>query len=421
MIRSRTARLIAGIVSGVATSVTPPAAVPGPASAATASSGTKARKRRGLGAALVLVTASLLAVATTTAASASPSAPNSCAKIHDKVGKSHIAIMAAAGTCVADHASDVANGTPPLIWHGGAVMGTRATGPVVVTPIFWSPSNYPMAFSYKALLLNYHGAVANSSGHLTNVYSVLTEYFGSNGQIRYQFNPAFPIFDSNPLPASGCTVASQDTFGIYADGSGYSACLDDAQITAEIDRVTAATGLPHNLSHIYVIYLPKHVESCILPGQTTSTANGQACTINYQPTGLYCAYHGEDSTNAIYANMPYPIYGSATGFTCSSEAIFGVTQSPNNNLDGDVQISTASHEISESITDPDTATGWYDSSGFEIGDECAYIFGPVSGVPGRFYNQVISNYRYLTQEEFSNRDFAITGGGCVQNVLQEAG
>jgi hypothetical protein len=80
---------------------------------------------------------------------ASPSTSSSCVKIHDKVGKSHIAIMPAAGTCAADHESDVANGTPPLIWHGGPVMGTRATGPVVVTPIFWSPSNYPMAYSYK--------------------------------------------------------------------------------------------------------------------------------------------------------------------------------------------------------------------------------------------------------------------------------
>ena len=294
-------------------------------------------------------------------------------------------------------------------------MSTRETGALTVTPIFWSPGNYPMANSYKTLLLNYHGAVANSSGQLTNVYSVLTQYSGSNGQIRYQFNPSFPIFDSDPLPASGCTVASTDTSGIYADGSGYSACLDDAQLQAEVDSVTAANGLPHNLSHIYVLYLPKHVESCFFAGSTTTAAN--ACTINFQPSAAYCAYHAEDSTNAIYANMPFPIYGSATGFTCSSEAVFGVTQSPNNNLDGDVEISPASHEISEASTDPDTMTGWYDSSGFEIGDECAYIYGLASGPAGRFYNQVISNSRYLTQEEFSNGDFALTGGGCVQNVL----
>ena len=190
----------------------------------------KAHKRLGLSAALALVAGSMLAMGTPMAASAaphsaaSPSTSGSCVKIHDKVGKNHIAIMPAAGTCAANHESDVANGTPPLIWHGGPVMGTRQTGPVDVVPIFWSPANFPMAFSYKALLLNYHGAVANESGHVTNVYSVATEYFGSNGQIRYQFTPSFPIFDSDPLPASGCTVAGTDTSGIYADSSGYSAC-----------------------------------------------------------------------------------------------------------------------------------------------------------------------------------------------------
>lgn len=70
--------------------------------------------------------------------------------------------------------------------------------------------------------------------------------------------------------------------------------------------------------------------------------------------------------------------------------------------------------------DPDTNTGWYDSSGFENGDECAYIFGQTHGQPGRLYNQVIGGFRFLTQEEFSNRDFNITGGGCVQSASAEA-
>ena len=36
------------------------------------------------------------------------------------------------------------------------------------------------------------------------------------------------------------------------------------------------------------------------------------------------------------------------------------------------------------------------------------------------YNQVINGRHYLTQEEFSNNDFFITGGGCVQNANDEA-
>ena len=86
-------------------------------------------------------------------------------------------------------------------------------------------------------------------------------------------------------------MASTDTRGIYADNSGYNACLDDDQVMAETDSVIAAHGLPHNLSHIYVLFLPKHVESCFFAGSTTTSAN--ACTINYQPSAAYCAYHSQ--------------------------------------------------------------------------------------------------------------------------------
>jgi len=56
------------------------------------------------------------------------------------------------------------------------------------------------------------------------------------------------------------------------------------------------------------------------------------------------------------------------------------------------------------------------SSGFENGDECAYIIGPTQGTPGQLYNQVIKHRHYLTQEEFSNRNFFKTGGGCLQSA-----
>jgi hypothetical protein len=318
----------------------------------------------------------------------------------------------------AHNTSDPASGTPPLIFHGGSMMMTPSTGPLVVTPIFWNPSSFPMGSSYTSLISSYLSAVSSASGQNTNVFSVLNEYSGNNGQINYSVTLGTPVNDTHALPASGCRVAGTDGTGIYADGSGYSACLDDAQLQTEINSVTAASGLPRNLSHIYVLYLPKHVESCFNPGSTTTSAN--ACTINYQPSAAYCAYHSETASSAVYASMPYPVYNSGTGFSCGSESSFGVVESPNGNPDADVAISPTSHEISEAITDPDTSTGWYDSSGYEIGDECAYIYGATQGTAGQLYNQVINGLHFLTQEEFSNNDFAVTGGGCVQAAVDEA-
>jgi hypothetical protein len=409
---------------------------------------TIAHKRLGLGAALILGAGTLLALTTSTTASAitsssgTPAAPpctisaqqvNNSARAHhpNPIGGVIVATgtSTSTGACHKPPPEPAFNGLPPLLFHGspavctaspcfnGNVMMTASTGPLVVVPIFWDPTGFPMSSSYKNIILSYLGDVAKASGKTKNVFSILNEYFGNNGQINYNVQLGSAIEDTNPITSS-CTLEAADTTGIYADGSGYSACVDDAQLQAEVDRVSAAAGLPHDLSHIYVLYLSKHVESCILPGQTIDPSNGQACTINYEPTAAYCAYHSADPASAVYANMPYAIYASPVGFTCGSDARFPVIQSPNGNPDADTEISPTSHEINESITDPDTQTGWYDQAGFENGDECAYIFGRTRGAPDAFFNQVINGGHFLTQEEFSNKLFASSGGtaGCLQGA-----
>jgi hypothetical protein len=375
----------------------------------------RALGRRGLGAALALALLGLFAAAAPMAASASSQAPNACApQIRGPARVGHFAgIVGAVADCKAHNTSDAANGTPPLIFHGGAVMGTQSTGPVVVTPIFWNPAGHPMASAYKDIIDTYLAGVAAASGQHSNVYSTLNEYYGNNGGIRYQIELGSPVNDTNPLPPDGCKVNGQDTSRIYADNSGYDACLDDAQVIAETDSVVTAHGLPRDYGHIYVMFLPKHVESCFFAGSTTTSGN--FCTINHQPSAAYCAYHSQAPSGTVYANMAFPIYSSPVGFTCGSDARFSAVQTPNGNPDADTEISPTSHEIMEAITDPDTNTGWYDSSGFENGDECAYVYGPTQGTSGQLYNQVINHRHYLTQEEFSNRDFSRTGGGCLQS------
>ena len=389
------------------------------------------RKRWAALAASSFLVAGIGVAATTPAASAAPSPQraNACgaatrhghiAGIIPAVSKTRCPASprkASAPAGGAPKASDPARGTPPLLYHGGPVMMTASTGPLVVTPIYWSPSAYTISSSYSSAINQYFTDVAAASGQTSNVFSVANEYSGTNGQISYAAQAGAPITDTSALPSSGCTVASRDRTGIYSDGTGYSACLDDAQLQTEINKVTSANGLPRNLSHIYVLFLPKGVESCFNPGGTTTSAN--QCTVNHEPSATYCAYHSYASST-VYANMPYPVYQSGTGYTCGSDSSLGAIQAPNGNAAADTEISPTSHEVNEAVTDPDTTTGWYDSSGYENGDECAYVYGGTQGTSGALYNQVINGHHYLTQEEFSNNDFGVTGAGCVQSSSAES-
>ena len=363
---------------------------------------------------LLGVTALATAGAPAVAATASSNELGCIAATH---GSSHVGRIAGIShavktACPAPHVGDAANGTPPLLYHGGPMMMTRSTGALVVTPIFWTPSGHPMDAAYKSILTGYISDVAAASGSRTNVFATANEYSGTNGTIRYSVALGAPVTDTNPLPADGCQLNGHDKSGIYADNSGYNACLDDDQIIAETDSVVNANHFVRDLAHIYVMYLPKHVESCFFGG-STNTANN-FCTINHEPSSAYCAYHSQAPSSTVYANMPFPVYASAVGFTCSSDAVFPSVQTPNGNADADTEISPSSHEVMEAVTDPDTTTGWFDSSGFENGDECAYVFGTTKGATGAVYNQTINGHHYLTQEEFSNNNFKRTGGGCLQ-------
>ena len=78
----------------------------------------------------------------------------------------------------------------------------------------------------------------------------------------------------------------------------------------------------------------------------------------------WCAYHGAVSADPdiTYTNLPYQ---SDAGTACGE----GSVNNPGTN-DG-VSI-VEGHEMAESITDP-LINAWYDSSGEEIGDKCAWI------------------------------------------------
>ena len=301
---------------------------------------------------------------------------------------------------IADHVSArvCANCTPPLTYQGGKVAGTDTTsGGATVKEVFWD-GNGAFPFSYRGELRNY--IIDLSNGGPTDVFSVDSEYSQTvNGQrvpIQNPIENGPAANDTDPFPANGCTPAT-----------GYTACITDAQLQAELTTYLAAHKLPEDLAHIYPVLLP--------PGVETVDGTGAAAVTSASD---YCGYHNDFAPPSggvvLYTDEPYPpLNGCGTG------------QAPNGDAEADSAVSILSAELNDAVTDP-TGSGWVDSSGNEIGDECDLTFGiPLGSTdaanPGTtLFNQVINGHRYYTQEQFSNAEAAAAGPsqGCVQDESQ---
>jgi hypothetical protein len=252
-----------------------------------------------------------------------------------------------------------------LSYHGGPVMHTNTT-----RAIYWFPPGSSYSANYITTMNGFLLNVAAASGTSSNVYYSDTQYSDNvNGKLLYSSSFAGFTVDTNAFPASGCTDSYTKT------------CLTDAQLRTEVSRVVTQQGWPRGTSNLVFIFTPKNVGSC---------SSSRSCAFTN-----FCAYHssfGSGSSTTLYANQPYAAFVPRA---CDSG------QHPNGD-DADATINVASHEHNETITDP-LGTAWYDMSGYENGDKCAWNFGQSLGNTGLGnYNQVIGTGRYYLQQEWSN-------------------
>ncbi|HLI43054.1 MAG TPA: hypothetical protein VKU92_01115, partial [Acidimicrobiales bacterium] len=248
---------------------------------------------------------------------------------------------------------------PPLLFTpNDYVMGglSGTPGVTTITPVYWAPSGYSFPGTYESVIDKYLSDVAAASKSTSNVFAVAEEYYqqigtGPKQYIQYQVTANAQISDADSYPTSGCPLST-----------GFTECITDAQLQSELSTLASSDGLTVDDSHIYMVFFPPNVETCF-------DSAGSQCSTN-----VYCGYHSAFSSGTsplIYANMPYPPLNG-----CGDP--WDGPQAPNGNAYADAMISIVSHEYNEAITDWDGA--WLDSAGYEIGDECAYVYGnPVGG------------------------------------------
>jgi hypothetical protein len=124
----------------------------------------------------------------------------------------------------------------------------------------------------------------------------------------------------------------------------------------------------------------------------------------------YCAYHGHFTWNSpqgakdvIFSAQPW-VQQFPTG--CSNNST-----PPNGDAAADRVINVLAHEIEEATTDPDL-NAWFDASGQENADKCAWMFGTTFNNGTGLANMTIGAKDFLIQMNWVNSG----NGGCLQGL-----
>jgi len=225
-----------------------------------------------------------------------------------------------------------------LVDHGGPVLAASH-----VYAIWWGPKS---------------GFPSDAQAYLTSMFNGLdgTSFLGISGQYMRSaaVHTAFVASGSySSAPPSRSPAVST--------------------IVSEVGRAIQANGWTADPSAIYFVYtsnFPGHVNFCAWHSDGTLPGTSTTVQVAYMP-----------NTAGVAGCDPGNLYGVSGSQGARSLA------------------NVSSHEFMEAITDPQISA-WYDQSGSEIGDKCAWQFA--SAV-------TLSTGSYQLQEEWSN-----SARGCVQ-------
>ena len=190
----------------------------------------------------------------------------------------------------------------------------------------------------------------------------------------------------------------------YFDGTGTSISNSVGFAGSVNDANSRGSSLSEN--DIWLI-----VNNALSHGSLPVDSNGVYFVLtagNIQVAGFgssYCGWHNQNSynnTNIQYAWVGNPDPTQLSG--CAEQTV-----SPNANPGADAMASIIAHELEESVTDP-AQSAWYDSSGNEIADKCAWTYGSTYPAAGNSKaNMQLGGKDYLIQQNWVNAG----GGYCA--------
>ncbi len=216
-----------------------------------------------------------------------------------------------------------------------------------------------------------------------NTVSLLDTLYSSTGLNGSGYELINSTYGDNTNNVTGNVVLANSTTDNYSQGTR----LRDSGVQAVVSNAISSGRLPNDPNGLYFVL-------------TSSDVNETSgfCT-------KYCGWHTHATIGG--SDIKYSFVGNPDRCPSACEA---QTVSPNGNSGADGMASVMAHETEEAISDPDL-NAWYDSSGAENGDKCAWKWGPITGTLGSgAYNQTLAGHNWLIQMNWENA----RGGGCDQ-------
>lgn len=216
-----------------------------------------------------------------------------------------------------------------------------------------------------------------------NANVILTDWANSIGGSPYEIvnstygDPTGNV--SGAITYGGSTDVSAGTFGTS---------LSDSDIGSIVSNSLTTGALPTDANGVYLVL----------------TAPGVNETSGFLTQ--YCGWHTYGYLNVLA--VKYAFVGDAAGPKLGSCAA-QTDSSPNGDSAADGMVSVIAHEVEETTSDPNL-NAWYDSSGAENADKCAWTFGTTySANGGGVANMKLGARDFLIQQNWLNAN----GGYCA--------
>jgi len=228
-----------------------------------------------------------------------------------------------------------------------------------------------------------NGPKASDSGQTVTLLGNLFASTGGIGGSGYELiNNTYGDNNSN---VTGTISLVNSFFDNYSEGKR----LSDSKVQAIVSNALSTGRLPRDPNGVYFVL----------------TSSDVAETSGF--CSRYCGWHTRATLSG--SDIKYAFVGNPDRCPSSCEM---QTTSPNGDSGADGMASVMAHEAEEALTDPDL-NAWYDSSGQENADKCAWKFGPTTNSIGSgAYNQTFGSFNWLIQMNWENA----RGGGCDQTV-----